>query len=191
MRLIIIIATTLWLFVAGVTAAPPDVDLLLDEVAVLDIGYRGYVLGKALTISQKDIARRNHLEIDNQRLFKFKDGNLHVVGLQENSRVIIMYESYDGVTRNEIKDLVGNLFLEFGKPTVFSHDKVIYWAWNKKGFIASEAFDAAKKKHKPPKVIATVKLNSTVGIMNVKSKEPSGDVYFIISSDPVLKVINK
>ncbi len=191
MRLIIIVVVTSCLFSAGVTATPPEVDLLLDQVADLKIGRSGYLLGKPLSESQKKMAHRHRLKIDNPELFKFKDGNLNIIGLQENSRVLIMYESYDAISRKEIQDLVGNLFLEYGKPTVFSHDKVIYWAWNKKGFIASEVFETAKKNKKPPKVIATVKLNSTVEIMNVKSKKSSGDAYFIISSEPVLKVIDK
>lgn len=174
---------------AGVSAN--ELSLLLDQVAALNISREGFVLGKALTDEQKQTARRHPQKIDNPRLFKFKDGLLYIVGLKESNRIIIMYEEYDGSSRKQIQDFVGNLFLDFGKPTVFSHDKVIYWAWDQEGLITSESFKAAKKRRDPPSVLATVKLNSSVPIMNTKGDQASGNVYYIVSSDPALKLIKE
>lgn len=192
MRWIFITATTLWLFVLAATGAwANELSLLLDQVAALNISRGGYVLGKPLTDEQRLTARQHSETIDNPNLFKFKDGRLYIVALKETDRVIILYEDHVGATRKQIQDFVGNLFLDYGKPTVFSHDKVIYWAWNQEGTISSEAFKAAKKKRDPPTILATVKLNSSVPIMDAKGDKSSGNIYYIVSSDPALKLIKE
>lgn len=192
MKCILYISTTLWLFASGVASTSAnDLSQLLDQVAALNISREGYVLGKALTDEQKKIALRYPQKIDNPQLFKFKDGQLSIVGLEKTDRIIIMYEDYDGVSSKEIKDLVGNLFLDFGKPTVFNHDKVIYWAWHRDGVISADDFKDAKKRRAPLNILATVKLNSSVEIMSPKQNKGTGNVYYIVSSDPVLKRIKK
>ena len=180
----------LLLFVSSYAdASPNELTDVLDRVAVLNIDRNGYTLGKALTDAQKNTVRRHPVEIDNPNLYKFKDGGLYIVTEKTTDRVIIMYEQYDETSRKEIRELVGTLFLDFGEPTVFTHDKVIYWAWGQNGKFSSEAFKTAKKKKQPLKVSATVKLNSSLEIMGAKEDKEPGSVYYIVSSDPALKLI--
>ena len=190
MKLISLTLTTLLLFVSSYAdASPNELTDLLDRVAVLNIGRNGYILGKALTDAQKDTARRDSVEIENSNLSKFRDGDLYIVTEKTTDRVIIMYEQYDETSRKEIRELVGTLFLDFGEPTVFTHDKVIYWAWGQNGKFSSEAFKTAKKKQQPLKILVTVKLNSSLKIMGAREDKEPGSVYYIVSSDPALKLI--
>jgi len=162
---------------------------LLDRVATLNIARSSYILGKVLTNGQKNAAQNYPLEIENPNLYKFKDGGLYIVADKITDRVIIMYEQHDQTSRKEIQALVGTLFLDFGEPTVFTHDKVIYWAWGQSGKFSSDAFKTAKKKQQPLEVMATVKLNSTLKIMGAEEDNEPGSVYYIVSSDPILKLI--
>jgi len=190
MKSIILIVTILLLFVSSYAGASPDkLTDLLDHVAVLNIGRSGYILGKALTDVQKDTGRRHPVEIENPHLFKFKDDGLYIVAEKSTDRVIIMYEQHDEASRKEIRELVGTLFLDFGEPTVFTHDKVIYWAWGQNGKFSSEAFNTAKKKQQPLNVLATVKLNSSLKIMEPEEDKASGSVYYIFSSNSALRLI--
>lgn len=184
------VLATLLLFVSSYAdASPNELTDLLDRVAVLNISRNGYILGKALTDAQKNTARRDPVEIENPDLSKFKDGGLYIVAEKTTDRVIIMYEQYDEASRKEIRELVGTLFLDFGEPTVFTHDKVIYWAWGQNGKFSSEAFKTAKKKQQPLKILVTVKLNSNLKIMEAREDKEPGRVYYIVSSDPALKLI--
>jgi hypothetical protein len=63
-----------------------------------------------------------------------------------------MYEQHDQASRKEIQALGGALFLDFGEPTVFTHDKVIYWAWGQSGKFSSDDFKTAKKSNTPLKL---------------------------------------
>jgi len=190
MKLFTFLFLILLLFVSC-SAGEPSTELTqhLDSVAALNISRNGYILGKALTDTQKKPARQNLVEIDNPQLFKFKDGDLYIVAGKNNDRVIIIYEQHDDISQKKAQDLVGTLFLDFGEPTVFSHDKVIYWAWGENGRISNEAYKSAKNNQDPLNVLATVKLNSTIKIMEAKEAQASGNIYYIISSDPVLKLI--
>jgi len=190
MKSIILILATLLLFVSSYAGASPNkLTDLLDRVAALNIGRNGYTLGKALTDAQKDAARRHPVEIENPHLFKFEDGSLSIVTEKTTDRVLIMYEQHDEASKKEIRELVGTLFLDFGEPTVFTHDKVIYWAWGQNGKFSSEAFKTAKKKKQSLKVLVTVKLNSSRKIMGAREDKEPGSVYYIVSSDPALKLI--
>jgi len=190
MKSIILILATLLLFVSSYAGASPNkLTDLLDRVAALNIGRNGYILGKALTDAQKDAARRHPVEIENPHLFKFEDGGLSIVTEKTTDRVLIMYEQHDEASKKEIRELVGTLFLDFGEPTVFTHDKVIYWAWGQNGKFSSEAFNAAKKKQQPLNVLATLKLNSSLKIMEPKEDKVSGSVYYIFSSNLALELI--
>jgi hypothetical protein len=190
MKYIRLILAILLLSVSSYAVEPPD-DLvaLLDQVAMLQIERNGYILGKALTDTQKETAGRHPVNIDHPRLIKFKDGDLFIVTEKNNNRVIIIYEQQNDASQKTIQKLVGTFFLDYGDPTVFSHDKVIYWAWGKDGKISNHDYKLSKDKQKPLDVLATVKLNSHLKIMESQENQAPGRVYFIISSDPILKLI--
>jgi len=86
---------------------------------------------------------------------------------------------------------VGSLTLEFGEPTVMAHEKTLYWVYDPKGKLSREQYQKAKKEEGNLNVLATVKLNSTVKILENRPTSGENSVYYIISSEPVLKLLTE
>ena len=185
-KIICKIAIVLLLLFSGLVHAN-DLNTLFNQVEDLKIGRYGYVLGAALNQEQTKTAASNPVDASASDTFKFKDKNLYVVALKTSNRVLIIYELFEAASQQKIQNLVGDLYMAFDDPTVLAHDKVIYWAYTKKGKISSKEFDTARQDKKKLDILATVKFISDINIME-KAKEPlKGQVYYIISSDVVLK----
>ena len=155
----------------------------------LDIYREGYTLGKKLTEGQRAIALKHPVEAANPWTFKFKDGDLYVVADKTTDRVVILYERYEETTRKQVQALVGSLSLDFGDPTVMAHDMIIYWVFGPEGKLTREQYKKAKKADGKLNILATVKLNSSMKIMGDSTQSGESSVYYIISSEPVLKLI--
>jgi len=69
-----------------------------------------------------------------------------------------------------------------------AHDKIIYWAFDEKGKISEENYRETKKKGRPLQTLATVKLDSSHRIMDKSDPVVNGSVYYIISSESILKL---
>ena len=162
---------------------------LYTRVEKLNIRRNDYTLGKVLTDKQKQTARRNAREKAVPGTYKFKDNDLYVVADKAKDRVLILYERYEPASEKKIRELVGTLFFDFGDPTVMAHDKIIYWVFDEKGKISAEHYRQAKANREPLKTLATVKLDSSREIMDDSDPEEEGRVYYIISSEPILKLI--
>ncbi|QTA81586.1 Uncharacterized protein dnl_39250 [Desulfonema limicola] len=168
---------------------------LLNQVEKLNITIKGYTLGRALSQEQKTKAAKNIINdpaLDPETgIYKFKHENLYVTADKLNHRVIIIYEQYEKLPYKKMQDIVGNLFFIFGDPTVMAHEKIIYWAYDNKGRISENKFRSIKDNKEKLQVLAYVKLNSDTKIMELKNSQDNnkGDIYYIISSDPVLKLI--
>ena len=163
---------------------------LYNRVEKLNIRRNDYTLGKVLTDKQKQTARRNVQEETVPGTYKFKDNDLYVVADKGTDRVLILYERYEPASGKKIRDLVGALFFDFGDPTVMAHDKTIYWAFNEKGKISEQQYREAKEANKPLETLATVKLDSSHKIMDSSDPGEGSTVYYIVSSGPVLKLLN-
>jgi hypothetical protein len=175
-------------FISAASQAGELGDLLV-HVEALNISRYDYTLGKVLTEKQKKTALVNPVKNKSPITFKFKDRNLNIVAHRTTDRVLILYEQYDQASREKVRDLVGSLFLDFGDPTVFTHDKIIYWAFNDKGKPSGKEYHETKDKGGKLEILATVKLNSSMKIMENADDSDSGSVYYSISSEPVLKLI--
>ncbi len=163
---------------------------LCTRVEKLNIRRNDYTLGKVLSNKQKQTARRNAQEKAAPGTYKFKDNDLYVVADKATDRVVILYERYEPASKQKIRELVGTLFLDFGDPTVMAHDKIIYWAFDEKGKISEEQYRGVKATRKPLKTLATVKLDSSREITQDSDSVEDGSVYYIVSSEPILKLIN-
>ena len=163
---------------------------LYNRVEKLNIRRNDYTLGKVLTDKQRQTARRNVQEKAAPGTYKFKDDDLYVVADKATDRVLILYERYEPASGKKIRELVGTLFFDFGDPTVMAHDKTIYWAFDEKGRISEEQYREAKANREPLKTLATVKLDSSRKIMDDSDPAEDGSVYYIVSSEPILKLIN-
>ena len=162
---------------------------LLGQVETLDISRGGYTLGKKLTEGQRATALKHPVEAANPWTFKFKDGDLYVVADKATDRAVIIYERYEATTIKKVRALVGSLYLDFGDPTVMAHDKIVYWAFSPKGKLTREQYEKAKQADEKLNILATVKLNSSMKIVGDNAQSGESSVYYIISSEPVLKLI--
>lgn len=179
------------LFVAACSSQTDESTELFTRVAELEIQRSDYTLGKMLTDKQKETARFNAVDAASSGTYKFKDSDLYVVADKATDRVLIIYEHYEPATREKIRELVGDLFFVFGEPTVAAHDKTIYWAYDADGKMSEKTYKEAKDQKKVPEFLATVKLNSSHTIVNSTDPVKDGNVYYIISSEPLLKLLEQ
>jgi hypothetical protein len=186
----VIMAAVILSVAAACSSQADEFTDLYTRVEKLNIRRNDYTLGKVLTDKQKQTARRNAQEKAAPGTYKFKDDDLYVVADKATDRVIILYERYELASGKKIRELVGTLFFDFGDPTVMAHDKTIYWAFDEKGRISEEQYREAKANREPLKTLATVKLDSSRKIMDDSDPEEDGSVYYIVSSEPILKLIN-
>ncbi len=164
-----------------------DLNNLFKQVEHLKLERQGYVLGAKLSEAQLKTAETNPEEATAEETFKFKDNTLHIVAQKGSNRIVVIYEQFQNADQKRVQQVVGDLYISFEDPTVLAHDKIVYWAWTKKGKISTQAFDAAKKDKKKLDILATIKYISEVKIMDKKEASLTGDAYYIISSDPILK----
>ena len=168
-----------------------DLSRLYDQVVSLHLDRNGYTLGAPLTPAQEEMAVSHLVEGATPGTYKFMDGNLSVVADSTTHRVMLVFEKFDDVSGQAIHDLVGTLFMDYDEPTTSAHDKIVYWAYDAKGKISSEQFQTAKSRNKSLDILATVKLNSSIEVLGDKPTSEKGNVYYIISSPPVLEFFQR
>jgi len=186
-----IFLAVLLLVVAACSPRADEISDLFRRVEKLNIQRGDYILAKALTDNQKETAQRHAAETPSPGTYKFNDADLFVVVDKATDRVLVLYERYEPIGREKIRELVGNLFFDFGDPTTMAHDKIIYWAFDEKGKISEENYREAKKEGRPLQTLATVKLDSSHKILDKTTPVIDGNVYYIISSEPILKLHQK
>ena len=186
---------------------------LFDKVENIDVGINGYTLGKTLTLRQKTIAEKNPEKANVEGTYKFYDEKLHVVADKKSDRVVLIYQAYDRVDYNTLKQLVSKYIGDFEEPTTISHNNIIYWFYHENGYkITFDEFeawrnkmnenesgksakkslsevlkeDAANSDEKKLHQLVTVKLQSTKPII---ANEPFLDatVYLMISSEQLIR----
>ncbi len=175
-------------------------ETLLTEIVSLKLGMEGYTVGTTLTADQKKTATANPVEGAYEGTYKFVDNGLNVVVAKDTDMVLAMYQQQQGADRKELKSMIGALMDRFNEPTTIAHGKILYWAFNKHGAVTEEIFDEAKKIKQTAglEIIATVKMNSELDITpdlteakeddKAKKEQPAaGDIYFIITSDLLVK----
>ncbi len=186
-RLCSILVLVLFLCLFSGRLYASDLNDLFGQVEMLKLDRNGYVLGAALNNRQMKTAKANPVDATSKDTFKFKDKNLYVVAQKTTNRVLVMYEQFEAASQKEIQNLIGDLYMNFDDPTVLAHDKVVYWAYTEKGKITSKEFDTAGQVRKKLTILATVKCISDINIMEKGKESSKGPVYYIISSDPILK----
>jgi hypothetical protein len=177
----------LGLFLLTGSSVAEGLELLFGQVENLKIERQGYLLGAQLTVAQEAVAAKNPMDAASKKVFKFKDKNLNIVADRESRRVLVMFEQFEKLSQPQVQEKVGELFMAYEEPTIPAHDKVVYWAWGKNAKFTAAQFDMAKEKKKKLAIIATVKFNCEIKIMDKKETAAIGDAYYIISSGPMLK----
>ena len=169
-----------------------ELERITGEVAKLDLGFGGYVLGNPLTEEQKTIAARNAVKKALKGTYKFKDGEVFVVASRSNDTIIGIYKDYQNATMDTLKSVIGTLMLEHGEPTAMAHDKLVYWTYNENGKIDQDVFDFERGSG-GIKSLVTVKFSSTEPIIERKKEgeekeEKKISAYVMITSDPLSKL---
>ena len=112
-----------------------------------------------------------------------------MVADKATDRVVIIYERYEAITIKKVRALVGALSLDFGDPTVMAHGTIIYWVFGPEGKLTRDQYEETKQTDGKLNILATIKLNSSMKIMGDSTQSNEGNVYYVISSEPVLKLI--
>ena len=182
--------------------------LIADEVSdieKLQVGIGKYYIAQQLT--KKDIAQLKSIPTNVKDTLKFTDADLNLVVRKRDNRIIIIYKRFENSTRDKLQTTISQFIVNFGEPTVISHEKIIYWAFNREKAITQDEFVEFKDKltksgvnvdkkvalkdflNKQQKIqnkdvklnaVATVKLNSDKNIYTKDSEKVN--FYFILSA---------
>ena len=171
-------------------SAATELEGMCRRIEKLDLGRGGYTLGRILSDQQRRVARENALSGASPGTYKFKDRDLVIVAETQSHRIIVLYEEYAAATREKLKAVVGDLYLEFGNPTVMAHDKIIYWAYDHTGKINENRFQQAKEKNEKLDILATIKLNSSEKILGDDGPQ-TASMYYVIASEPALRLVRQ
>ena len=169
------------------TVRAGELEELFSSIESLNIQRGDYVLCRTLTSEQRAYAEKHLEEANSEKVYKFRDKDLNIVVDRASHRVLVIFEQFEQIDQAGIQNLVGDLFMAYEDPTVSAHDRVVYWAWGKKGKFTADQFNLAKEKKKTLAILATVKLTSDVKIMDKAVADAKGNAYYVISSDPLLK----
>lgn len=166
------------------------------DVAALNLGFGEYKLGHQLTKKQKEIATKNVIEKSIKGSYKFQDDGIFVVASKSSDTIIGIYRQNDKAPQDVVQQWVGSIMLEHGEPTTMAHDRMIYWAFGKKGRLGEENFDATKQDNHD--VLATIKFASNQPIRpsappeekegEAKSEKELASIYVMITSNQMSKI---
>jgi len=183
--LITLLALLSHLTTSHATAIERELTRVAEEVATLKLGFNDYILGGTLSADQKETGLNHAVEKSLAGTYKFKEGDVFVIASLENDTVLGMYKEFDDVDPDQLKSIIGSLMFEYGDPTVTAHDKLIYWAYNKGGKIAQDAYDFERSAG-GSKILVTIKFSSKDRFGQPPEKESDGQktsAYLMISSD--------
>lgn len=172
------------------------------KIATLELGFDAYVVGRALTPEQVEIAAANPRESKIATVKNFKDGDLFVTVDIDSNVVIVLYKRNKKANKNDFKVMISDLMMQYGEPTAEAHGKTIYWNYGEEGLIDEELYRTVKSQGQLDSliVLATVKFNSTenvetmtdmISMMDkkneqgekVKKADITSDNYVMIQSD--------
>lgn len=161
---------------------------LAGQVAALELGMNGYIIGTPLSAVQKKQALENLSRDSYPGTYKFRDGDIFVIAASDNDMVLALYERNDAADMDNAKMMVSGLMGLYGEPTAMAHEKLIYWAYTEEGKISEDNYRQLKQENKTVDILATVKFNSSFEITGETPKnEAPGVNYFIVSSDPLTR----
>ncbi len=132
------------------------------DVANLKLGIGEYKIGQVLTQEQlTEIKAKNKFVATNKaKTKKLEDSFGNSVVLRErDNRVIIIYKQFKDVNKSILENSIGNFIIDFGEPTAISHDKILYWTFNKSEKITEEMFQQFKDQ--------TAKTNKKANLIDV------------------------
>ncbi len=180
-----------------------------DDVASLNVGLNGYILGKKLTTDQLSISKKNTIKKAVEGTYKFSDGELFIIASKTDDRVLVIYKDFNKIDNKKAKAILGNSILNFGEPTAIAHDKLVYWSYDKNGKKISEdelkifkdkirnkdvtLAETLKKEYREVKYepYVTIKFSCSKEIMNRDVVYTDADAYLLYSSNKLIEDMQK
>ncbi len=179
---------------------------LQNKIADFELGLGSYVVGKKITADQQAILEKNSTYKAYPGTVKFKDGDIFVIVDKESKVVIAVYTRNKKANKEDFKNTIGELMMQYGEPTAEAHGKTIYWNYGVDGLITEELYRSVKAQGKLESlpVLATVKFTSSenmavvtdmIEMMDkknqqgeaVKKADITSDNYVMIQSDLLTK----
>jgi len=179
---------------------------LQDRVAAFELGLGDYIVGKKINADQLEILKKDHNYKAYAGTVKFKDGDIFVIVDKDSKVVIAVYQRNEKANKEDFKNTISQLMMEYGEPTAEAHGKTIYWNYGEDGLISEELLRTATAQGKLETlpVLATIKFTSTENIATVtdmidmmdkknqqgeavKKADVSSDNYVMIQSDLLTK----
>lgn len=178
---------------------------LQKKIAAFDLGLDSYVVGKKLNGAQLTTSQKDRTHKAYPGTVKFKDGDVYVIIDEESDIVIAVYKRNKKADKNDFKEMISGLMMQYGEPTTEAHGKTIYWNYGEDGFITEELYRSVKSQGKLENliVLATVKFTSSENVATmtelidamdkrkkekgIKQEEVTSDQYLMIQSDLLTK----
>ncbi len=179
---------------------------LQNKIAALELGFEGYVIGKALSDDQLAVAENDNAYKAYPGTMKFKDGDIFVIVDKQSNVVIAVYKRNKKADKNDFKVMISDLMMQYGEPTTEAHGKTIYWNFGEDGLISEELYRTVKSQGKLETliVLATVKFSSSENVETmtdmiekmdkrneageeVQNADVTSDNYLMIQSDLLTK----
>lgn len=162
---------------------------VFEDVASLNKGTDGYIIGHELSDTQKSLMKQKFLPSDNGKIVKFLASDDVVVAVNKtNNKVLAINKRYSKVEQKKVQSLVSEMIYNYDEPTAMAHDKMVYWVFDKQGAKVSEDDIKAWKDSLKVKV-DTLPLAEAIKVAKPNKKKVEFDPYVSIklsSSDPIM-----
>ena len=164
-----------------------DGAILEKKVASLQLGLEDYYIAHKLTDKQKEKAQQHLLEKSYPGTYTFTDNQINVLVEKDNNTIIAVYMKTEEADKEQVKQMIADLMMQFGNPTSEAHDQIIYWAYNEKGKISEDEY-ADSKKDGEIQIVATVKFKSKLTFAETAGEDaPENSIHCIVSSPRLLE----
>jgi len=183
---------------------------VFDDVAVINKGVDGYIVGKQLTQNQQQLLKEKSVPNSNPNVKSFlANKDLLIAVNAQNLKVLAINKRYHQISQENIQKMMSRLIYDYEEPTAMAHEKMIYWIWDADGkklseddlkawkdslndknkktladFVKKDNSNSKKKADFNPYV--SVKLSADKPIIQKQEKPELIDAYLIISSDKLI-----
>jgi len=187
---ILILFAAVFLFSVGHLQAIPEGKKITDfqkKVSLLQLGFGEYYIAHKLTAEQKREGEKHLQEKSYPGTYTFTDERIHVLVEEKSDTILAVYLKNEEADKENLKQMIADLMMQFGNPTSEAHDQIIYWAYNEAGKISESQYAELKKDGNVP-VIATVKFKSKLTFSETAEENtPPNSIHCIVSSPRMLE----
>lgn len=112
---------------------------VFEDVASINKGVDGYIVGKALNQEQQKLLETKGLKSDNPNVKKFLATDDLLIAINaKNLKVLAINKRFQQIKQDEVQSLIGGMIHDHEEPTAMAHDKMLYWIYDHKGVKFSE-----------------------------------------------------